>query len=141
MFFFFFFCPRGASYHSQDGQHGGCVPHKPSRRFTVAHPGQACAPSFPLVTVQVPVLKGSSRSGDTEPCGRLSVKTETQAGRMNVEPSDSIQDLGSVWQSEVDLFASQESSQCPLWFSLSSPTTLGIDAFAHLWPNVMLYRQ
>ncbi len=140
-FFFFFFCPRGASYHSQDGQHGGCVPHKPSRRFTVAHPGQACAPSFPLVTVQVPVLKGSSRSGDTEPCGRLSVKTETQAGRMNVEPSDSIQDLGSVWQSEVDLFASQESSQCPLWFSLSSPTTLGIDAFAHLWPNVMLYRQ
>ncbi len=28
------------SYHSQDGQYGGCVPHKPSRRFTVAHPGQ-----------------------------------------------------------------------------------------------------
>ncbi len=22
--------PRGASYHSQDRQHGGCVPHKPS---------------------------------------------------------------------------------------------------------------
>ncbi len=33
--------PRGASYHSQDGQHGGCVPHKPSRRFTVAHPGHS----------------------------------------------------------------------------------------------------
>ncbi len=31
----------GVSYHSQDGQYGGCVPHKPSRRFTVAHPGQA----------------------------------------------------------------------------------------------------
>ncbi len=30
--------PRGASYHSQDGQHGGSVPHKPSVRFTVAHP-------------------------------------------------------------------------------------------------------
>ncbi len=29
--------PRGASYHSQDGQHGGCVPYKPSGRFTVAH--------------------------------------------------------------------------------------------------------
>ncbi len=37
--------PWGASYHSQDGKHGGCVPHKPSRRFTDAHPGQACAPS------------------------------------------------------------------------------------------------
>ncbi len=91
--------PRGASYHSQDGQHGGCVPHKPSGRFTVAHPGQACAPSSPLVPVQVPVLEGSSRSGDTEPRGRLSVKTETQAGRMDVEPSDNIPDLGSVWQS------------------------------------------
>ncbi len=67
--------------------------------FTVAHPGQACAPSSPLVPVQVPVLEGSSRSGDTEPRGRLSVKTETQAGRMDVEPSDSIPDLGSVWQS------------------------------------------
>ncbi len=39
--------PRGASYHSQDGQHGGCVPHKASERFTVVHPGQACAPSSP----------------------------------------------------------------------------------------------
>ncbi len=54
---------------------------------------------FSLVPVQVPVLEGSSRSGDTEPRGRLSVKTETQAGRMDVEPSDSIPDLGSVWQS------------------------------------------
>ncbi len=41
VFFCFCFCPRGASYHSQDGEHGGCVLHKPSRRFTVAHPGQA----------------------------------------------------------------------------------------------------
>ncbi len=30
-------------------------------------------------------------------------------------------------KAEVDLFASQESSQCPLWFSLSFPTALGID--------------
>ncbi len=32
---------RGVSYHSQDGQYGGCVPHKPPRRFKVAYPGQA----------------------------------------------------------------------------------------------------
>ncbi len=53
------------------------------------------------------------------------------------------QTVSQIWDlfgtAEVDLFASQESSQCPLWFSLSSPTTLGIDAFAHWWPNVMLY--
>ncbi len=51
--------------------------------------------------------------------------------------------VSQIWdlfgKAEVDLFASQESSQCPLWFSLSFPTTLGIDAFAHPWPNVSLY--
>ncbi len=39
------------------------------------HPGQACAPSSPLVPGQVPFLKGSSRSGNFEPRGRLSVET------------------------------------------------------------------
>ncbi len=118
---------------------GWGVPHKPSGRFTVAHPGQACAQSSPVVPGQVPFLEGSSRSGNTEPRGRFSVETEAQAGGMDVEPSDGIPDLGSVWQAQVDLFASQESSQCPLWFSLSFPTTLGIDAFTHPWPNVSLY--
>ncbi len=90
---------RGVSYHSQDGQYGGCIPHKPPRRFTVAHPGQACVPSSPLVPRQVPLFEGGSRSGSTEPGGRFSVETEAQAGGMNVEPSDGIPDLGSVWQS------------------------------------------
>ncbi len=90
---------RGVSYHSQNGQYGGCVPHKPSRRFTVAHPGQACAPSSPLVPRQVPLFEGGSRSGNTEPCGQFSVETEAQAGGMDVEASDGIPDLGSVWQS------------------------------------------
>ncbi len=58
---------RGASYHSQDGQYGGCVPHKPPRGLKVAHPGQACAPSSPLVPRQIPLLEGGSRSGSTEP--------------------------------------------------------------------------
>ncbi len=95
------FSPRsqGASYLSQNGQYGGGVPHKPSGRFTVAHPGQACAPSSPLVPGQVPFFEGSSRSGNTEPCGLFSVETETQAGGVDVETSDGITDLESVWQS------------------------------------------
>ncbi len=44
------------------------------------------------------------------------------------------QTVSQIWdlfgKAEVDLFASQESSQCPLWFSLNFPTTLGIEAFA-----------
>ncbi len=95
------FSPRSweASYNSQDGQHGGSVPHKSSGGFTVAHPGQACAPCSPLVPGQVPFLKGSSRSGNLEPRDWLSVETETQAGRVDVEPSDSSPNLGSVWRS------------------------------------------
>ncbi len=128
---------RGASYHSQNGQYGGCVPHKPSGRFTVAHPGQACTQSSPLVPGQVPFFEGSSCSGNTEPCGRFSVETEAQAGEwmLNRQTVSQIWDL--FGKAEVDLFASQESSQCPLWFSLSFPMTLGIDAFAHPWPNVI----
>ncbi len=53
----------------QDGQHGGGILHKSPRGFTVAHPEQACTPSSPLVSEQVP--------------------------------------------EQVDLFASQESSQFP----------------------------
>ncbi len=90
---------RGVSYHSQDGQCGGCVPHKPPRRFKVAHPGQACTSSSPLVPRQVPLFKGGSRSGSTEPGSQFSVETEAQAGGMDVEPSDGIPDLGFVWQS------------------------------------------
>ncbi len=40
---------------------------------------------------------------------------------------------------EVDLFALSESTQCPLWFSLSHPTSRSIDALTHLWPDMKLY--
>ncbi len=52
-----------------------------------------------MVPRQVPLFEGGSRSGSTEPGGRFSVETEAQTGRMDVEPSDGIPDLGSVWQS------------------------------------------
>lgn len=43
-----------------------------------------------------------------------------------------------IWQrfgqADVDLFASQENIQCPLYFA-----PLGVDALAHSWPRVLLY--
>ncbi len=121
---------RGASCHSQDGQYGGCVPHKPPRRFKVAHPGQACAPSSPLVPRQVPLFEGGSRSGSTEPGGRFSVETEAQARGMDVEPSDGIPDLGSVWQSGGGPLCFSRVIPVPALVLPEFPTTLGIDAFA-----------
>ncbi len=48
-----------------------------------------------------------------------------------------------IWQrfgrAEVDLFASSTTAHCPLWFSLSPPLLLGLDALAHEWPRTSLY--
>lgn len=43
-------------------------------------------------------------------------------------------------RAEVDLFASRESTHCPLWFSLrEAGSPLGQDALAHPWPKGLLY--
>lgn len=43
-------------------------------------------------------------------------------------------------QAEVDLFASEGSTHCPLWFSLTGGLgSLAQDALAHPWPQVLLY--
>ncbi len=42
-------------------------------------------------------------------------------------------------QAEVDLFASQEMTHCPLWFSLTHPAPLGLDAMVQTWPRLRLY--
>ncbi len=73
---------QGVSYVRQDGQHGGSIPYKLPGGFTVAHPKQACMPSPPLDTGQVPLLEIGSCSGSLEPRSRLSVETEAQVGEM-----------------------------------------------------------
>ncbi len=42
-------------------------------------------------------------------------------------------------QAQVDLFASWETSHCPLWFSLTHPAPLGLDAMVQMWPRLRLY--
>ena len=39
----------------------------------------------------------------------------------------------------VDLFASEENAKCSRFFSVKGTPTLGLDALAHSWPNVLLY--
>ncbi len=65
------------SCDSQDGQHGGGIPHKSARGFKVTHPEQACIPSSPLVSRQIPLPESGSRSGSFEPGSRFSVEAET----------------------------------------------------------------
>ncbi len=39
----------------------------------------------------------------------------------------------------MDLFASRETSHCPLWFSLTHPAPLGLDAMVQTWPRFRLH--
>ncbi|XP_059894386.1 uncharacterized protein LOC132447566, partial [Gadus macrocephalus] len=52
--------------------------------------------------------------------------------------------VGMIWdrygRAVADLFASEETTHCPLWFSLTERTSpLGQDALAHAWPDSLLY--
>ncbi len=42
-------------------------------------------------------------------------------------------------QAQVDLFASRETSHCPLWFSLTHPAPLGLDAMTQTCQRLRLY--
>ncbi|KAL0183550.1 hypothetical protein M9458_019246, partial [Cirrhinus mrigala] len=48
-----------------------------------------------------------------------------------------------IWRvfgpAQVDLFASRENTQCPLWYSLAHPAPLGLDAMVQTWPRLRLY--
>ncbi len=102
----------GASYHSQDGQHGGCVPHKLSGRFTVAHPGQACAPSSPWSQYKFLSLRAVHIPGILNLAADFLSRQKLRPGEwmLNHQTVSQIWDL--FGKAEVDLFASQVSSQC-----------------------------
>ncbi len=42
-------------------------------------------------------------------------------------------------QAQGDLFVTQETSQCPLWFSLTHPAPPGLDAMVQTWTRLCLY--
>ncbi|KAI2658972.1 ORF V: Enzymatic polyprotein [Labeo rohita] len=48
-----------------------------------------------------------------------------------------------IWRvfgpAQVDLFATRDNAQCPLWYSLVHPAPLGLDAMVQTWPRLRLY--
>ncbi len=132
---------RGVSYHSQDGQYPDYVVSHINRQGGSRLRTLDRLASHLLLWSQDKFL--SLRAVHVP--GVLNLAADFLS-RQKLRPGEWMlnrQTVSQIWdlsgKAEVDLFASQESSQCPLWFSLSFPTTLGIDAFAHPWPNVSLY--
>ncbi len=60
-------------------------------------------------------------------------------GEWKLHPEVVSQIWKRFYEAEVDLFASQETAQCSLYFSLTPPAPLGLDAMAHMWPRRGLY--
>ncbi len=131
--------PDALTCHCQDGQHGGGVSHQSPGGLPGMHREQACAPASSLGTGQVFVPESGSCPRGPEPSGGFLVKTETQVGEWMLNRRT----VDQIWErfgaAAVGLFASQESTQCPLWFSLSHPASLGIDALVHPWSDMKLY--
>lgn len=42
-------------------------------------------------------------------------------------------------RAQIDLFASQKTTLCPLWFALTHPAPLGLDGMVQTWPRWYLY--
>lgn len=64
----------------------------------------------------------------------LSRQTVTH-GEWKLHPEVIKQIWEKFYEADVDLFASQETVQCPLYFSLTPPASLGLDVMTHTWPR------
>ena len=121
------------------GQHVGSRLYQPPGGFALAPVMQLGTP-YPLVVPgKAAVSQGSVHPRGPEYRSRHSVETGAEARGMEAPPRGGGADMEGVWQAQVDLFASRETSHCPLWFSLTHPAPLGLDAMVQTWPRLRLY--
>ncbi len=113
--------------------------HKSPGRTAFAPPEQASAAGSASGTGQVPVPQGDLHPRAYECGSRLAVQTSCDTWEWKLHPEVVSQIWERFYEAEVDLFASQETAQCPLYFSLTPPAPLGLDAMANMWPRRGLY--
>lgn len=70
---------------------------------------------------------------------RHSVKLGAEAWGIATPPSSGGVHIAEVGRAEVDLFASGETTHCPLWFTLTLPSPLGLDAIVQTWTRLCLH--
>ncbi len=70
----------------------------------------------------------------------LSLRAVYIPGHLNVGADILSRQIWRVFgQAQVDLFATHQTSHCPLWYSLTHPAPLGLDAMVQTWPRLRLY--
>ncbi len=120
-------------------QHIGGLLHKSPGRFEVTSTLQTGVPNPPVVLKEVVVSASNLHPGGPQHRSRHPVETGAEARGLEAPPRGGGADMEGVGQAQVDLFASRETSHCPLWFSLTHPAPLGLDAMTQMWPRLHLY--
>ncbi len=112
-------------------QHSGGLLHQPLRRSAVTPPVQAGAPD--------PWVKEQLRAVYIP--GHLNVGADILSRpREWMLHTEVVKQIWRVFgQAQVDLFATRETPQCPLWYSLTHPAPLGLDAMVQTWQRLHLY--
>ncbi|KAI2664009.1 Transposon Ty3-G Gag-Pol polyprotein [Labeo rohita] len=120
-------------------QHLGGLLHQPPGRSAFAPLVQAGVPDPCVVPGQTPLAESSLCSWASQLGSRHPVETGAEAREWMLHPEV----VKQIWRvfgpAQVDLFATRENTQCPLWYSLVHPAPLGLDAMVQTWPRLRLY--
>ncbi len=131
--------PKRSPCVGEHRQHSCGLLHKPPGRSTFAPLIQAGAPDPCVVSGQASLAESSSYSWASQYGSRHPVEAGAEAREMDASPRVGEADMESFGQAQVDLFATRQTSHCPLWFSLTHPAPLGLDAMVQTWPRLRLY--
>ncbi|KAI2662293.1 Transposon Ty3-G Gag-Pol polyprotein [Labeo rohita] len=130
--------PERSPCASTHRQHSRGLLHQPPGRPAFAPLIQAGAPDPCVVPGQTPLTASSSYSWVSKCGSRHPVEAGAEAREWMLHPEVVKQIWRIFGSAQVDLFATRENAQCPLWFSLVHPAPLGLDAMTQTWPRLRL---
>ncbi len=130
---------KGLPCLSAGEQDWGSQLHKSPRRTAFTPPEQASTADSALDTGQVPVPQGDLHYGHMNVGANLLSRQAVTHRKWKLHPEVVSQIWERFYETVVDLFAWQETAQCPPYFFLISSAPLGLHAMVHTWPRLHLY--
>ncbi len=100
---------------------------------------QTGAPDPCVVPGQVPLAESGLYSWASQCRSRHPVEAGAEARGMEASPRGGEADLESFWPGTGGSVATHQTSHCPLWYFLTHPAPLGLDAMVQTWPRLRLY--